>query len=134
MNPRSLDTRGLSAHDLDGLDLDLGDYASAPDSSTGAETTASCGACDAVCCRLTVVVMPDDPVPRHLVDRQQGLDVMARDEDGWCVAVDRNRMCCSIYELRPAICRKFAMGSPYCLAERETYRHRYDREIPLHLE
>lgn len=93
-----------------------------------------CSACDAVCCRLTVVVMPDDPVPRQYVERSvQGLDVMARDSDGWCVAVDHSRMCCSIYELRPAICRKFAMGSSYCREEREKYRTRFDQGIELHL-
>lgn len=82
----------------------------------------SCSACDAVCCRLTVVVMPEDEVPRHLVDRNpKGLETMARGEDGWCIALDHTRMCCSIYEQRPGICRKFAMGSAYCRDERETY-------------
>ena len=37
------------------------------------------------------------------------------------------RMCCSIYDQRPAICRKFAMGSEYCRDEREIYRTRYDQ-------
>ena len=92
----------------------------------------SCSACDAVCCRLTVVVMPDDVVPRHLVERtNQGLDVMARDEEGWCVAVDHRHMCCSIYHQRPAICRKFAMGSAYCRSERKIYREQVARGIPL---
>jgi Fe-S-cluster containining protein len=87
------------------------------------DTTVSCTGCDAVCCRLTVVVMPEDNVPRHLVERSpKGLDVMARGEDGWCIAVDHTRMCCSIYEQRPGICRKFAMGSAYCRDERENYR------------
>ncbi len=87
----------------------------------------SCSACDAVCCRLTVVLMPEDDVPRHLVERNDhGVEVMARGEDGWCVAVDPLRMCCSIYEQRPSICRKFAMGSEYCRDERESYRTRYD--------
>lgn len=101
------------------------------------DNAVSCSSCDAVCCRLTVVVMPDDRVPRHLVDRNEhGLQVMAQGEDGWCIALDENRMCCSIYEQRPAICRKFAMGSAYCRDERELYRHRHDghdggREIPL---
>ncbi|GAB2613192.1 YkgJ family cysteine cluster protein [Novilysobacter erysipheiresistens] len=96
------------------------------------DPTVSCEKCDAVCCRLTVVVMPDDEVPRHLIERSDmGLEVMARGEDGWCIALDHNRMCCGIYEQRPAICRKFAMGSAYCRDEREQYRHRYDREIPL---
>ena len=98
------------------------------------DTSVSCGRCDAVCCRLTVVVMPEDDVPRHLVERsEQGLEVMAHDEDGWCVAVDPARMCCGIYEQRPAICRKFAMGSAYCRDERDRYRHRFDRDIPLEL-
>jgi Fe-S-cluster containining protein len=96
----------------------------------------SCSACDAVCCRLTVVVMPEDTVPRHLVERTpQGLDVMARDEEGWCVAVDHRHMCCGIYDQRPGICRKFAMGSAYCRAEREDYQRDMDkaRLIPLTL-
>jgi len=94
----------------------------------------SCSNCDAVCCRLTVVVMPEDRIPRHLTTRtEHGLEVMARDEEGWCVAVDQNRMCCSIYEARPAICRKFAMGSPYCRDERATYREQMLRGIPLTL-
>lgn len=96
------------------------------------DPTVSCTTCDAVCCRLTVVVMPEDTVPRHLVERTaQGLDVMAHDEDGWCVAVDHTRMCCSIYDQRPDICRKFAMGSAYCRAEREAYGHRSERDIPI---
>lgn len=87
------------------------------------DPSVSCTVCDAVCCRLTVVVMPEDEVPRHLVDRNpKGLETMARGEDGWCIAVDHTRMCCSIYDQRPGICRKFAMGSAYCRDERESYR------------
>lgn len=92
----------------------------------------SCQACDAVCCRLTVLVMPDDRVPRHLVDRTpEGLEVMAHDEEGWCVAVDHRHMHCSIYDLRPAICREFAMGSAHCREERAAYRDLVARGIPL---
>jgi uncharacterized protein len=94
----------------------------------------SCSACDAVCCRLTVVVMPEDDVPRHLVERTPaGLEVMARDEEGWCVAVDHRHMHCGIYEQRPGICRKFAMGSAYCRDERAVYREQVARGIPLTL-
>lgn len=86
----------------------------------------SCAACDAVCCRLTVVVMPDDVVPRHFVERSpEGLDVMGRCEEGWCVALDHARMCCSIYELRPQVCRQFAMGGGHCRAARHDYRNRH---------
>lgn len=87
------------------------------------DTSVSCSACDAVCCRLTVVLMPEDAVPAHLTTQtREGLHVMARGEDGWCIALDPLKMCCSIYDQRPGICRKFAMGSAYCRDERKTYR------------
>ncbi|WP_372013783.1 YkgJ family cysteine cluster protein [Pseudoxanthomonas sp. 10H] len=93
-----------------------------------------CSRCDAVCCRLTVVLMPEDRVPRHLVARNDhGVEVMARDEEGWCAAVDPLHMRCSIYEDRPVICRRFAMGAPYCLDIRATYREERRRGIPLTL-
>ena len=96
------------------------------------DPSVSCDHCDAVCCRLTVVVMPEDNIPRHLVERDpKGLNVMARGEDGWCVAMDRTQMCCSIYEQRPEICRKFAMGSAYCREERQNYREQQLKGIPL---
>ena len=94
----------------------------------------SCSRCDAVCCRLTVVLMPEDHVPRHMVERlADGPEVMARDEEGWCVAVDHSRMCCSIYDQRPGVCRKFAMGSAYCRSERAAYREMQAQAIPLTL-
>jgi uncharacterized protein len=93
-----------------------------------------CTNCDAVCCRLTVVLMPEDDVPEHLTTRTEaGLTVMDRDEGGWCVAIDGSRMCCSIYEQRPAVCRKFAMGGPYCLAERADYAAAARGDIALRL-
>lgn len=82
---------------------------------------AQCDACDAVCCRLTVVVQPEDGIAEHLTVEQDGLRVMARDGEGWCVAVDSARMCCSIYEARPSVCRRFRMGGAHCEAVREDY-------------
>src|SRR3546814_18765571 len=96
----------------------------------GIDPTVSCGNCDAVCCRLTVILMPEDRVPRHLTTRpEHGLEVMPRDQEGWCVAVDQNRMCCSIYEQRPAVCRKLAMGSEYGHAKRTIYRDQGHRGL-----
>ena len=87
------------------------------------DTTVSCDHCDAVCCRLTVVLMPDDAVPPELIEiREDGMRLMARAADGWCAALDRRHMRCGIYEQRPGICRKFAMGGAYCRDERERYR------------
>ncbi|GAB2514963.1 YkgJ family cysteine cluster protein [Lysobacter humi (ex Lee et al. 2017)] len=82
---------------------------------------ADCGRCDAVCCRLTVVVQPEDGIAEHLTTHLEGLRVMARDAEGWCVAMDSARMCCSIYDARPDVCRRFRMGGPYCEAVREDY-------------
>ena len=93
-----------------------------------------CSRCDAVCCRLTVVLMPEDRVPRHLVTRNaQGVEVMARNDEGWCAAVDPLHMRCSIYADRPVICRSFTMGAAYCRDVRETYRDQQQRGIPLTL-
>lgn len=70
--------------------------------------------------------MPDDIVPRHLVERSpEGLETMGKCADGWCAALDHAHMCCSIYELRPQVCRKFAMGGGYCRATRHEYRERH---------
>ncbi|WP_337245567.1 YkgJ family cysteine cluster protein [Luteimonas sp. gir] len=91
-----------------------------------------CARCDAVCCRLTVVLQSDDDVPARFVDvTEAGLEVMARDEEGWCVAIDPARMCCSIYDTRPEICRRFEMAGPYCRSVRDDYEDRGRRGIPL---
>ncbi len=45
---------------------------------------------------------------------------------------ERVQMRCGIYDTRPSICRKFAMGSEYCVEEREAYRTRYD-DLPTGL-
>jgi Fe-S-cluster containining protein len=81
-----------------------------------------CDTCEAVCCRLTVLLMPDDAVPSWLTAHDEhGLEQMARGDDGWCVALDRYSMRCTIYEQRPGVCRKFAMGGPYCRDERDAW-------------
>lgn len=76
---------------------------------------AHCSSCRAACCRLTVILQPDDQVPEDLTTHSpEGLHVMRLGEDGWCVALNRAHMNCSIYETRPAVCRRFAMSGPYC--------------------
>lgn len=63
--------------------------------------------------------MDDDDVPADLVhiDRWGG-HVMARLKDGWCAALNRDTLRCSIYERRPGICREYELGGSDCLLER----------------
>ncbi|ATC92363.1 hypothetical protein PISS_b0188 [Pseudoalteromonas issachenkonii] len=44
---------------------------------------------------------------------------MKRGDDGWCEALDRNTLMCTIYENRPLTCREFEMASGECITERE---------------
>ena len=79
----------------------------------------TCATCSACCCRLEVLLLTDTGVPRRYVDTDPwGREVMARLDDGWCAALDREHMRCSIYQDRPGICRDFEMGGDDCLAER----------------
>jgi len=83
----------------------------------------SCANCEACCCRLEVMLITDTGVPDHLVDTDQwGARTMARLDDGWCAALDRNTLKCLIYDRRPLICREFEMGEYECVAERKANR------------
>jgi uncharacterized protein len=79
----------------------------------------SCATCRANCCKLEVILMGDDDVPEEYTacDRWDGY-VMARLDDGWCAALNRDTMLCSIYENRPAVCREYELGGHDCLLER----------------
>jgi Fe-S-cluster containining protein len=89
------------------------------------DRSVSCSTCEAVCCRLTVVLVPGDHVPAEMIEHgEHGVDVLKRGDDGWCVAVDRESMRCGIYEQRPAACHRFVMGGDYCCAVREAHDRR----------
>jgi Fe-S-cluster containining protein len=104
----------------------------APAPAVAAAPKVHCSNCDAVCCRLLVVLLPGDDVPARFMDvSDAGLDVMKRGEDGWCVALESATHRCSIYETRPQICRKFHMGGPYCREVRNDYYDAHPRGIPL---
>lgn len=84
------------------------------------EEEISCSNCHACCCRLEVMIISDTGVPdEHIARDQWGSETMLRLDDGWCSALDRNTMMCTIYEKRPWICRSFEMGSYECITERE---------------
>lgn len=95
-----------------------------PTPSAHASRGPSCSRCEALCCRLTVVLQPEDQVASHLTATSpQGLRVMARGEDGWCVALNASKMNCGIYESRPSVCRRFVMDGPYCKDIRRRHSH-----------
>jgi Fe-S-cluster containining protein len=84
-----------------------------------ADTGVSCANCEACCCRLEVLLISDNGVPECFTEIDEwGGRRMARLEDGWCAALDRNTMSCTIYEKRPWICREFEMGDYECISER----------------
>ncbi|MCM2131250.1 YkgJ family cysteine cluster protein [Larsenimonas rhizosphaerae] len=89
---------------------------------TTAPQEVSCFNCEACCCRLEVLLDSDDlarNIPHHLVEEDAwGGLVMRQEEDGWCAAVDRNTMLCTIHSRRPQNCRDFDIGSFECLEER----------------
>jgi len=85
-------------------------------------TDVTCASCEACCCRLEVILITDTGVPDHYTDIDQwGGRVMARLDDGWCAALDRNTLLCRIYEKRPLVCRDFETGSAECIVERTTH-------------
>ncbi|MCL6416641.1 YkgJ family cysteine cluster protein [Aestuariirhabdus sp. Z084] len=82
----------------------------------------ACSRCQACCCQLEVMLITDTGVPERFIDTDRwGGMTMARLDDGWCAALDRDTMSCTIYELRPLICREFEMGSAECVVERTAY-------------
>ena len=45
---------------------------------------------------------------------------MARLDDGWCAALDRDTMLCGVYDRRPAVCRDYPVGGSDCIVERSS--------------
>ena len=83
------------------------------------DTEVTCVSCEACCCRLEAMLFGDTGVPNKFIKiNKWGGRSMARLEDGWCSALNRNTMTCMIYEKRPWICREFEMGEYECVSER----------------
>jgi uncharacterized protein len=79
----------------------------------------TCATCRACCCKLEVMLMSEDDVPPDLTGADRwGGRVMKRLDDGWCAALDRDTMLCTIYQYRPTICRDYEVGGTDCLSER----------------
>lgn len=91
-----------------------------------ADTAMRCSACAASCCRLEVMIVTDTGVPEQYIARDEwGSESMQRLDDGWCAALDRNSMLCSIYDKRPLICREFAEGGYECIEQVESVKAEY---------
>ena len=83
------------------------------------DTEVTCASCQACCCRLQVMLITETGVPENLIAKDKtGVEFMAQGEDGWCAALDRKTMKCTIYEVRPWVCREFEAGDYECLDER----------------
>ena len=84
----------------------------------------SCTSCKACCCRLEVMLMGEDDIPPELTERDRwGGWVMARLDDGWCSALDRHTLLCTIYDRRPMICHDYQVGGSDCIEERLQHTH-----------
>lgn len=83
-----------------------------------------CSSCKALCCKLEVRLIDDsdDQVPVDFTEQVDSLYyAMKQGEDGWCEALDRETMLCSIYEKRPYLCRDYELGGYDCVDERDKY-------------
>lgn len=89
-------------------------------SAVATEENVTCATCRACCCKLEVMLLGgDDEVPEALTRQDPwGGWIMHRLEDGWCAALDRRTMLCTIYEQRPFICRDYQAGDYDCLEQR----------------
>lgn len=65
------------------------------------------------------MLITETGVPQRFITTDAwGGEVMHRLDDGWCAALDRDSMRCTIYEVRPLICREFEMGSSFQFEDR----------------
>ena len=84
------------------------------------DPSVTCANCEACCCRLEVLLLTEAGVPNNFIEIDKwGARTMERLDDGWCAALDRNTMMCTIYEKRPWVCREFETGSYECIIERK---------------
>ena len=64
----------------------------------------TCANCQACCCQLEVRIVSDTGVPFQYIDYDKwGSEVMKRGDDGWCQALDRNTLMCTIYVIQARV-------------------------------
>lgn len=97
-----------------------------PHTQLPSDAEVSCSTCAACCCQLEVMLLGDRDVPPRFIDTDPwGGEVMRRLDDGWCAALDRDSMRCTIYAVRPLICREFELGAAECLEQRRGIAQAY---------
>jgi Fe-S-cluster containining protein len=74
-----------------------------------------CMGCGACCHKMLTDVGRFNNVPEEMTFTLGGVRYMQQRADETCVALDLDTMLCTIYEDRPATCRKFKEGSIKCL-------------------
>ena len=80
-----------------------------------------CRGCGICCEAYTVVpVLPGDEVPEALLrhDPETGQWGMTH-QNGACVAFDRQARTCTIYDIRPQVCREVQRGDCVCRTAHE---------------
>lgn len=83
------------------------------------DPSVSCTSCAARCCRQQVLLFHDNAVPARMTEISDwGGTVMRRLADGWCTALNRDTLLCTIYDVRPSVCRDYEMGGSECIVER----------------
>jgi uncharacterized protein len=101
----------------------VGECTRMPSTLPSADAAITCDACQACCCQLPVLLLPGDDPPDHFIDiDERGSPIMGKDDDGWCVALDRDTMRCTIYARRPWVCRAFEMAGSDCHDVRADWR------------
>jgi Fe-S-cluster containining protein len=63
--------------------------------------------CRAVCCSFTFALTKEEVQKGHIKWNPKRPYFIARDEDGFCVHLDRNTLTCCIWEERPQRCRQY---------------------------
>lgn len=63
---------------------------------------------------MVVLDEATDRVPPQFAVEREGVWCMDQEGDGACVALDRATKRCTIYEIRPQVCRDFTRGDLLC--------------------
>ena len=90
----------------------------------------ACKGCGECCTGFTVCVehAEAEHIPLRLLDLSEGSPFMRqRKSDYSCMALNRKTMTCTIYDIRPRVCRTFERGGMQCRrvlgVETEGYAH-----------